>query len=1466
VSALLVLACAAEVGRGADSSPVVLPGESRTTASRLDEVRKKIADKQWPEAIADLQAILDSPAGDDLVAATPQHSLVARRLCHLQIAAFPPDALKLYRNRIDPQARKWLEEGTEQRDARRLLKIVDEAFCSRPAEAALDLLGDLAFERGRFEEAESWWRMLAPLDEAKAPGGFVLVYPDPQGDVARIRAKQLLARIFRGARVSLPADLKAYRARHGTAEGKLAGRKGNYADLLQTIFAEKEAESLGGFAPATFGGDSSRGQVVPAESRILDRLSGLCKDGPTYRFSLKDGQQLEGILPAKDRPRPDAERARSLAFFPVMAGQRLLIADASTVTAFDLRTGKTDQWYDLAKQHPEAVPPRALPAPPDKRYTLTVADGYVFARLGAQERDAKKCTSFLVCLSLEADAGGEHHCWTLPSRNAKDKDDTVFEGTPVVADGRLYIAATRFSGDRAVTAVHCYPVEKTKPAPRWELDVCEVRGAGPKGNRPHNQLLTMAGPYLVYCSHTGAVVALEAATGRRVWGVRYPNRGNRTADGERSPRDLAPCLYAGGRIYVAPVDCDRLLCLDPGTGRTLWEREGIEVVHLLGVGEGRLIFTTPTGLRAVGAADGSNEKGWLLPHDGGKLPSFGRGLLLGDLVLWPTAAAGRVDGKVYAIRQRDGEGADNDTLLYQVPVGNLLYAEGCLVVADREVLSVFVPLALRLREKEERARQETDCSTVLDLAKAEADAGLLGRALESCVRAERLAGTAGGRDRARAEKHRVLLETARRAAGEKKWDEAAAVLDKAMASEFPVRARLTAKAQAGELWQTAGRPERAVSAWQAILSSDEWRALSVQDRSGIPQTAAAVAAEQIARLLAADSAAYEATEKQARTLYDAAPSEQRVRTAERLAREFPHAAITRTALRELASSYEEAKRPGAAADTYRLLLAAEGSSAEKAAALIGLARAYEQQNCWDDARALWKRLEQEHGSEKLPLLAADRSVRAWVTEHLRGPAFLAGPPRVSLPWSREWRQALVPGEMTLRVEDEPSGPGGDIVLTGMSSSHSGGQLISRDGETGKVRWKSVLPFVPEWAGSHADLVVTAGAGGVACLRHEDGMVRWVFATPAYDRYPTDAVPTLRPLPDRPAEQLAAFRLEADRIFFLQGQRRLFALDVESGRVLWAQWAPAAVLHLPRPLGCFFADYQVQGNTLLIRTGMGHARLLDAGTGKLLRDSLMEPESGPQTILVVAGRGACVATDSRHVRLFDPTTGKERWVYESAGVTTPSGASPRLLGGDETLLVVEETNVGFHLQRLDWDTGKPLWARSWRLGGDRPDLRDWALDGNAVYFRRGDFICAAALEDGRPLWEKPLPGSAGNWRLLRHGDGLIAWPMSPVVPRFQFRWLCGALQWNEGPLPERGSLRFPVACLDPRTGTIVQRLNFSAGAPGRPRLGMADGFDLMPRLEPRSMEDFDSWQPVRATRRGAVVTSGGEIWGLSGTKK
>ena len=137
--------------------------------------------------------------------------------------------------------------------------------------------------------------------------------------------------------------------------------------------------------------------------------------------------------------------------------------------------------------------------------------------------------------------------------------------------------------------------------------------------RSRHELLTLAGRNVVFCSNAGSVVALDAETGRRAWGFRYPR--GRKADANRSA-DPAPAIAVGGRVFVAPTDADRIYALDSETGQSVWPSSGLtEGANIVGVSSGKLIVAVAgpvRGVRGLSLANGSylEPEGWL-PHNGG---------------------------------------------------------------------------------------------------------------------------------------------------------------------------------------------------------------------------------------------------------------------------------------------------------------------------------------------------------------------------------------------------------------------------------------------------------------------------------------------------------------------------------------------------------------------------------------------------------------------------------------------------------------------------------------------------------------------------------------------------------------------------------------------------------------------------------------------------------------------------------
>jgi outer membrane protein assembly factor BamB len=269
--------------------------------------------------------------------------------------------------------------------------------------------------------------------------------------------------------------------------------------------------------------------------------------------------------------------------------------------------------------------------------------------------------------------------WVVHAR-AREEEQIAFEGAPVVIGKSVYIVQSRRRGAQIRSVLCCYDADNGTL--RWDQELVEAPEFGASSSpRCQHHLLTLAGHHLIYCSHAGAVVAVEAATGKRVWAVRYASRG------QRASRECSPALAIGPCVVVAPADSDRLLCLDATTGTSLWEREAVEALQLLGASHDLLVIATPTGLRALELATGDDQRGWSQPLVG-SLGTWGRGLLAGGQVLWPTQDV-KLPWRVLDVL--NGGVTDDPSMLRFVPSGNLAVGRGCLVIATNEELWGFTP-------------------------------------------------------------------------------------------------------------------------------------------------------------------------------------------------------------------------------------------------------------------------------------------------------------------------------------------------------------------------------------------------------------------------------------------------------------------------------------------------------------------------------------------------------------------------------------------------------------------------------------------------------------------------------------------------------------------------------------------------------------------------------------------------------
>ncbi len=141
---------------------------TRSASSATRPITRR--DRQWSEAVDIYQRVIDRYG--DKVAKVPRGEpgtdpasefvlyMDGRRYCHRCIAQMPPEAREIYRSRVDQLAGRWYRPGAARRDVGMLRRVVDQAFCSSWGDDALELLGDLAFQDGRFGDAVSFYGQL----------------------------------------------------------------------------------------------------------------------------------------------------------------------------------------------------------------------------------------------------------------------------------------------------------------------------------------------------------------------------------------------------------------------------------------------------------------------------------------------------------------------------------------------------------------------------------------------------------------------------------------------------------------------------------------------------------------------------------------------------------------------------------------------------------------------------------------------------------------------------------------------------------------------------------------------------------------------------------------------------------------------------------------------------------------------------------------------------------------------------------------------------------------------------------------------------------------------------------------------------------------------------------------------------------------------------------------------------------
>ena len=629
----------------------------------------------------------------------------------MQLAALPPEALTLYRGRVDAQAEKWYRGGVAERDRRLLQNVVEQAFASSWGDKALLALGDLSFESGDFAAARWYWERIVPhpLDQqpkaqdprpkagaedgpargdqrpatvATWPG-----YPDTKLDLASVRARLVLASILEGDRPRAKDDLLEFARLHKDARGWLAGREVVFAEELAILLAESEKWPA---ARPTYGWPTFAGS--PARNAIARQK--VEAGGVAWRLPLPtvEGWTFYGDAKNHATDNPTAP----LAYHPLLTDDLTLVSTSREIFAICTATGKpafgqsAAIYRDPLERAAIEAPMPALGAP---NYTLTLHAGKLYAWMGSHVTNQPLIEAsnikpgYLVCLDLQAEG---KLLWKI-----SPEEGWMFDGTPVADDRGVYVAMRR-NDIRPQSSVACF--DPLTGRQRWRRFVAsaETPNRGVLGQYSED-LLTLFGDTLYFNTNLGAVAALATDDGRIHWVSLYPRarRGDLEHLAPHWSRELNPCVYHRGVLYAVPADSPRIFAFDAGDGQILWQ-SGSEVedaVSLLGVaddfliaGGGRLYWINLAGQRAGHVAH-------VWPEGSEKL-GLGRGVLTDRLVVWPTR------DKIYLFDRQTAQPEKTiDLQPLGVTGGNVFLAEGSMIIASGSELTCLQP-GKRSQEKQ----------------------------------------------------------------------------------------------------------------------------------------------------------------------------------------------------------------------------------------------------------------------------------------------------------------------------------------------------------------------------------------------------------------------------------------------------------------------------------------------------------------------------------------------------------------------------------------------------------------------------------------------------------------------------------------------------------------------------------------------------------------------------------------------
>ena len=746
VSACLCLAAALLSPDGAfGRQPILMPvaaGGSEATgivplvnaddllARFLRQAQDFIKQEQYSPAIELLQALIRKHDSGVVPTAGGRQFVSLWLTANQLIGSMPPRGLLLYRTLHDPPAQQLYDRAVLRSDTSALRRVVQEYLHSSYGAKALDSLGTIYFDRGRFFRAARSWRQGLALDPKRKDKALVLAKiatayhlgadADAANEViARIKADHASATaVLGGKKQNIVAFLKRVR----TLEPVAANPRGNTDASWSGLGGAADGQSIMAIAdvvlmprwrkPPLLSKLSLPGDLVAlkhdlvrsnyphySSSRTMPATASL-KNGHVHASTRYGSQLRKFICPPT--------------LYPVVSGETVLCRTDKAVVAYDAYTG-TEKWH--SESFPMYRTMSGVSMSSSSYYggyvtvgdrgwhTVTVAEGKVFtignfrpsmhpSRLSAALRSTKDKrgqamladTSNLTAMSLK----GGKKLWEI-GHIAGGSDEVLrackFISAPTYHRSKLYVMAIYLESYYVLcldasngqmlwrSLVSQTPVVNLRYGPHFAYLL--ERGSGP----------AVADGQVYAVTNAGVVSAFDAESGQTLWAHQYPGDAKYSHSYSSSSSKPVfnppnPIIISRGQVVCLPADSSKLMALSVDDGSLSWETDRKGQRHLSAVDESRVMLSAP-GQMIVAVAKRAARR---VLHPAGAVDDKG---IVGRPAVTPTEAVSSGEARLVRLNLADYHTEVADLGHAGGLLGNLVSAEGKLIAANTVGLCAY---------------------------------------------------------------------------------------------------------------------------------------------------------------------------------------------------------------------------------------------------------------------------------------------------------------------------------------------------------------------------------------------------------------------------------------------------------------------------------------------------------------------------------------------------------------------------------------------------------------------------------------------------------------------------------------------------------------------------------------------------------------------------------------------------------